>query len=277
MQKGQNKERLLSVMESLSDKTGLRNDKYQTHPLVNDDVVGEIYSTSDYTKFRLVYGNRQLKRSKVIRMREAIKQENKIQAYPIVVNSNYQIIDGQHRFIALAELGLPVCYIVNNTFKISVIAISASNQDKWKSDDYLESWCTLGRNDYIVFRNFMKTYDTNFTVTLVLFNGRFTGGLYRDFAEGKFSAKYHKRAKKWIKMVHEFKEYIQDIHKDRHFVRAILNCFSHPEYNHKRMLRKMQLQGSAVIEKKMNRLDYIRQIESLYNWHESEDNQVRFF
>ena len=123
----------------------------------------------------------------------------------------------------------------------------------------------------------MKTYDTNFTVTLVLFNGKFTGGLYRDFAEGKFTAKHHGRAIKWIGMIQEFKAYIQDIHKDRHFVRAILNCFEHPEYNHERMLRKMQLQGSAVVEKKMNRLDYIRQLESLYNWHESEDNQVRFF
>jgi hypothetical protein len=277
MQEGQNKERLLSVMESLSDKAGLVNDNYKTHPLVNDKVVGQIYSTTDYSKFRLVFGNRQLKRSKVIRMREAIKLDNKIKAYPIIVNSSYQIIDGQHRFIALAELGLPVCYIVSNTFKISVIAKNASNQDKWKSDDYLESWCVLGRKDYIVFRNFMKTYDTNFTVTLVLFNGRFTGGLYRDFAEGKFSAKHHKRAIKWIEMVQDFKSYIQDIHKDRHFVRAILNCFGHPEYNHKRMLRKMKLQGSSMIKKQMNRLDYIRQIEALYNWHENESNQIRFF
>ena len=84
------------------------------------------------------------------------------------------------------------------------------------------------------------------------------------------------RAVKWIDMVQQFKEFIQDIHKDRHFIRAILQCINHPKYEHKRMLRKMKLRGSLMTQSN-NRLDYIRQIEAMYNWHAPEDSKVRFF
>jgi|1_EtaG_2_1085319.scaffolds.fasta_scaffold10678_3 hypothetical protein len=275
MLKGQKRELEPQIVEVMSAKSMLANTNIKSE--ITDEIVNHIYSTSDYSKFRFIYGNRELLRRKVIKLREAMKLDSKILSYPIIVNSNFQIIDGQHRFIALAELGRPVCYVIDDTFSIKSIAQTNTMPDKWISHNYLSAFCTLGYKDYKVFSEFMKTYDTNFTVTLVLFNGKYTGALYRDFAEGRFVAKHHKRAIKWIEMVQGFKPYIQDIHKDRHFVRAILNCFGHPEYNHKRMLRKMKLQGSSMIEKQMNRLDYIRQIEALYNWHEHESNQVRFF
>ena len=268
------KELTSSTIEKVFTKSTLTNKKGKM--VLNDTIVNHVYSTNNYSKFRLVYGNRELLRRKVIKLREAIKIENKILSYPIVVNSNFQILDGQHRFVALAELGLPVCYIVDDTFKVKTIPKINTAQDKWKSNDYLSAYCTLGYKDYEVFRNFMKTYDTNFTVTLVLFHGKFTGGLYRDFAEGKFTAKHLNRAVKWMDMVQDFKEYIQDIHKDRHFIRAILDCFNHPKYEHERMLKKMKSRG-ALMTKSVNRLDYLRQIEAMYNWHSPEDSQVRFF
>jgi len=268
------KELTADTVEKLFTKSKLTNSKGKM--VLNDTIANHVYSTSDYSKFRLVYGNRVLLRRKVIKLREIMRVNNKIVSYPIIVNSNFQIIDGQHRFIALAELGLPVCYVVDDTFDIKSIAESNTVPDKWKSENYLDAFCTLGYKDYRVFRKFMQTYDTNFTVTLVLFHGKYTGGLYRDFAEGRFTAKYLRRAVKWIDMIQQFKEFIQDIHKDRHFIRAILNCINHPKYEHKRMLRKMKLRGSLMTQSN-NRLDYIRQIEAMYNWHAPEESKVRFF
>ena len=258
----------------LLSKSTLKNDKI--NQVRTDDVVNHIYSSFDYSKFRLIFGNRDVKRTKVIKLRDEIKQNNRISSYPIIVNSNFQIIDGQHRFVALVELGLEICYVVDNTFDIKGIAKTNTMPDKWKSDNYLSAYRELGIVDYETFANFMKTYDTNFTVTLILFHGKFTGGLYRDFAEGKFKATNLKRAIKWITEVQDFKKYIQDIHKDRHFVRAILNCFVHPEYNHTRMINKMKLKGH-LMTKSTSRIDYLRQLEAMYNWHAPEDTKVRFF
>jgi len=261
-------------LDRLLSKSTLKNDKI--NQVRTDNIVNHVYGSFDYTKFRLIFGNRELKRTKVIKLRDEIKQNNRISSYPIIVNSNFQIIDGQHRFVALVELGLEICYVVDDTFDIKGIAKSNTMPDKWKSDNYLSAYRELGIADYETFANFMETYDTNFTVTLVLFHGKFTGGLYRDFAEGKFKATNLKRAIKWIKKVHEFKKYIQDIHKDRHFVRAILNCFLHPDYNHTRMINKMKLKGH-LMTKSTSRIDYLRQLEAMYNWHAPEDKKVRFF
>ena len=261
-------------IDHLLSKSTLKNDKM--NQVLTDDVVNHIYGSFDYSKFHLIYGNRKLKRTKVIKLRDEIKQNNRISSYPIIVNSNFQIIDGQHRFVALVELGLEIQYVVDDTFDIKGIAKSNTMPDKWKSDNYLSAYRELGIADYETFANFMETYDTNFTVTLVLFHGKFTGGLYRDFAEGKFKSTNLKRAIKWITEVQDFKKYIQDIHKDRHFVRAILNCFVHPDYNHKRMINKMKLRGH-LMTKSTSRIDYLRQLEAMYNWHAPEDKKVRFF
>jgi len=261
-------------VDHLLSKSTLKNDK--VNQMLTDDIVNHIYGSFDYSKFRFIFGNRELRRAKVVKLRDEIKQNNRISSYPIIVNSNFQIIDGQHRFIALAELGYQLFYVVDDTFDVQSIAKSNTIADKWKASDYLLAYQTLGVVDYGVFANFMKTYDTNFTVTLVLFNGKYTGGLYRDFAEGKFKADNLNRAIKWIEMVQDFKEYIQDIHKDRHFVRAILNCFNHPEYSHTRMINKMELKG-RLMTKSTSRIDYLRQLEAMYNWHAPEDKKVRFF
>jgi hypothetical protein len=264
----------INGIEHLLSKSTLENDKI--NQVLTDDIVNRVYGSFDYSKFRFIFGNRELRRAKVVKLREAIKRNNRIASYPVIVNSNFQIIDGQHRFIALTELGLEISYVIDDTFDIQGIAKSNTIADKWKANDYLLAYQTLGIVDYGVFANFMKTYDTNFTVTLVLFNGKYSGNLYRDFAEGKFQARNLDRATKWIEMVQDFKKYIQDIHKDRHFVRAIINCFNHPEYNHTRMVKKMKSKG-RLMTKSTSRIDYIRQLEAMYNWHVSEDKKVRFF
>ena len=128
------KELTVSTIEKLFTKSKLTNSKGKM--VLNDTIVNHVYSTSDYSKFRLVFGNRELLRRKVIKLREAIKIENKILSYPVVVNSNFQIIDGQHRFVALAELGLPIYYIVDDTFKVESIPKINTAQHKRKSNDY---------------------------------------------------------------------------------------------------------------------------------------------
>ena len=264
----------INGIEHLLSKSTLENDKI--NQVLTDDIVNRVYGSFDYSKFRFIFGNRELRRAKVVKLREAIKRNNRIASYPVIVNSNFQIIDGQHRFVALVELKLAICYVVDDTFDIKGIAKSNTMPDKWKSDNYLSAYRELGIADYETFANFMETYDTNFTVTLILFHGSFTGGFYRDFAEGNFKANNLTRAVKWVKKVHEFKKYIQDIHKDRHFVRAILNCFLHPKYNHTRMINKVKLRGH-LMTKSISRIDYLRQLEAMYNWHAPEDKQVRFF
>lgn len=75
------------------------------------EVIGSIFSTSDYTLFKKLKGNRKVKRNKNLRKElEAMGQSS-----PIVVNSNFEVIDGQHRLDILKSMGRPVSFIISDT------------------------------------------------------------------------------------------------------------------------------------------------------------------
>ena len=73
------KELTASTIEKLFTKSTLTNSKGKM--VLNDTIVNHVYSTSDYSKFRFVFGNRELLRRKVIKLREAIKIENRVWIY----------------------------------------------------------------------------------------------------------------------------------------------------------------------------------------------------
>ena len=119
-------------VDHLLSKSTLKNDKI--NQVLTDDIVNHIYGSFEYSKFRFIFGNIELRRSKVVKLRDEIKQNNRISSYPIIVNSNFQIIDGQHRFIAFAALGYQLSYVVDDTFDIQSIAKSNTIADNWKSN-----------------------------------------------------------------------------------------------------------------------------------------------
>ena len=77
--------------------------------------------STDYSKFRMINGNRMLNNSKINRIIEQIKSgNNMLRYYPIQVQENgdrLDILDGQHRFYICRKLQCPVHYILVNEQK----------------------------------------------------------------------------------------------------------------------------------------------------------------
>ena len=73
-----------------------------------DRVIGHIYETTDYSKFKKLKGNRDPKTAKKI-----VNSINEVGYVldPILINEKDEIIDGQNRFEAVMQLGLPVVYV----------------------------------------------------------------------------------------------------------------------------------------------------------------------
>ena len=131
----QHKITTVNGVDHLLSKSSLKNDKI--NQVRTDNIVNHVYGSFDYSKFRFIFGNRELRRAKVVKLRDEIKHNNRIASYPIIVNSNFPKSDGQHRFIALAELGYELSYVVDDTFDVQSIAKSNTIADKWKANDYL--------------------------------------------------------------------------------------------------------------------------------------------
>ncbi len=68
--------------------------------------------TRDYSKFKFLKTNREINRANVEKIKASIREWGIIPGRPTLVDGDYNIIDGQHRFLAIKELGHPVPYEV---------------------------------------------------------------------------------------------------------------------------------------------------------------------
>jgi hypothetical protein len=100
--------------------------------------------TKNYERFNFVESNREINDLNVDKIEKSILDIG-IQV-PIVVNKDYEIIEGQHRFVALRRNNLVVPYIVSSCADKGHIA-KLQESKKWSAEDYCRSLATKGDID----------------------------------------------------------------------------------------------------------------------------------
>jgi len=101
-----------------------------------DEQVGIIYQTNNYNKFSFAEMNREIDYKHVERLKKEM-QERFIRTN-IIVDDQYVILEGQHRYEAIKDLGLPLTYtIINPEDSESFIISMNTNTKNWKNDEYL--------------------------------------------------------------------------------------------------------------------------------------------
>lgn len=86
-----------------------------------------VYSSRDYDSFKIINFNRELSKSNLQRLRTLTEKEFKLHMFPIIVSTNLEIIDGQHRFHVAKEMGAPIYYIVQKVNRVSVADVYTVN------------------------------------------------------------------------------------------------------------------------------------------------------
>ena len=111
------------------------------------EIIGQVLRTDDYSKFKLLLGNRGLG----VRPEKVIKsiQENGYIFSPIIINEKYEVIDGQARLEALKRLKMPLDYIMFEGLGLDdCIALNAYSTS-WGVQDYIATFVTLGNENYV--------------------------------------------------------------------------------------------------------------------------------
>ena len=78
----------------------------------NDEAVKSIFKTYDYDKFTIMEDNRKIYDGHVKDMEDNISRIGYVSGKPILVNEKFEIIDGQHRYIACRDLNEPIYYSI---------------------------------------------------------------------------------------------------------------------------------------------------------------------
>ena len=130
----------------------------------------KIYSTKDYSRFSFLENNRIVKRSHVNEFKEEIKKNDRTMCFPIVVDPNLRIIDGQHRFHACMELGLPIYYVVDDDDDAEQAMINCNKiNKKWEMMDWLRYRANKNGGCYKMLLDFIQQTGTTISNAMVIF------------------------------------------------------------------------------------------------------------
>ena len=254
-------------------------------------VVNQVNSTNDYSKFKIMKGNRNVNKLHVKRLKESFKE--KYLLTPIVVNQDYEIIDGQHRFQAAKEMNLPVNFIICNDYSLKEVQLLNTNMKNWKKEDYLNAYCDLGYPSYLKFREFMYDYpDFGLSAVEVILTQNIASAKHRSskifksesnkkgsyairyFQEGDLEIPDYDLSVEHAEKILMLKPYYDGYNRAL-FVRAIIGIFRIEYYSHSRFIARLSSNPNAL-EHCSNITQYKLMIEDIYNYRSREKVSLRF-
>jgi hypothetical protein len=256
--------------------------------------VNQVFKTNDYSKFKTMQGNRNVNLVHVRRLKESFEKSYLLT--PIIVNKDFEIIDGQHRFQAAKEMGLPVNFFICENYALKEVQVLNSNASNWKKIDYLNAYCDSGNPHYLKLREFMKKFPEFTLMDSIAMLSNLTrsdagtkgksdkrfisptnkaGSFHQNiFTEGAFEVYDFDLACDNAKKILMAKPYYEGFAR-RIFVLTLLGLFKNPNYSHAKFIQKissnpLQIRDCATVtECKV-------MIEDIYNYKSREKVSLRF-
>lgn len=239
-----------------------------------DELVYQVYRTYDYSKFKIIQGNRILDINHIKRLRASFEEQHLVSI--TICNEYLEVIDGQNRLQAAKETGKPVYYIIVPGYSLTEVQRYNSNNSTWKKKDHLESYCQLGLKPYLQFKQFMKDFPDlpmivcgqlltdrhNLNVASTLADGK-KSFQTKDFEEGTFQIKDLDKAYVNAKKIMEFKKYYKGFSR-KSFVAAMITVFKNKNYDHAEMMKKLSKSPVQLVHM-ANVGGYIQLLEEIYN------------
>ena len=241
--------------------------KIQTAPMVN-----QVHTTDHYHLFQPIDGNRYKNLLHLNRLRKSM-QENYLFTV-IIVNENYEIIDGQHRFEIIRELKLPLNYIICTGYGLKEVHTLNANSKNWTFDDYMNGYCELGNINYMTYRNFKWMYNFTHQICMKLLHGTANGNASFDFQNGHLKITDVdlpiKRAKMIVSCAPYYDGYLKTL-----FDLALITLFEKPQFNFDEFLGKLKTNPTALKDC-TSVSGYIALIEEIYNYRRREKINLRY-
>lgn len=205
--------------------------------------VARILSSKNYEKFKNIKGNRVIRHNNFEQIKESMKQ--KVLLIPILVNEKMEIIDGQHRFEACKELGLPVNYYIVEGYGIEDVERANRASSNWTLADFLNSYILSEVDAYVRVGNILNEYPISvaeFIKILAKVKKRNSGNLTQEFKNKTMTLTENEEeeVKQFLTALTEF-NFFKDYKRSR-FVSAFYRLYTHPNYSAAQMSKKLENQ-----------------------------------
>lgn len=148
----------------------------------------QVQYTTDLSIFKPLKGNRgkqQIHAQHVKFLEQSLTEKNMLQDRHIIVNGNYEIIDGHHRVQAAKNLGIGMYYVVRSDYTYHDAVRLTKGTIQWKNKEYFDCHIINGTPGYREFLEFLQEYDLPLSLVLRLYsNGKSSRKFMQDFKQG---------------------------------------------------------------------------------------------
>lgn len=236
-------------------------------PDTGDEIVGVIFKTGNYGRFALSDENRAVRPRKVGRMIASVRERNFLPNYPIVVTSEFGVLDGQHRLKTAEALVTPIYYILDSAgMMMGDVAETTRNTDSWDINDFLEFYITKGRKHYVEAGLFLDDHP-GFTLGWLLAALRSKSGkMYVTFRAGGFSVTEEQwaMARSVADLALSLRPFIPAIWHRRGVAGALRDMLLHPAFDPQRLIDQFHNSGKTIY-RQAEKGDYLREFAKIYN------------
>lgn len=236
-----------------------------------------VHVSKDYEAFSFLGANREQYRGHVENLKKAFQEMgNLTQVQPILVNENFAIIDGQHRFTAAKELGEPIYFTQLQGLTVQDARMMNNLHRGWTTQDYIDSYATTDGN-YAKLKTLQEEYGFAIGIVLTYVRGDTGKGYFQAMRNGSFVmpadiAAIRQRLDDLSELVDVFPPV-----QLRNAAIPLLQIMRNENYNQKRMVSKLAQHGPGHWKAMSNAEDNLRQLEELYNRNQPEASRVRLY
>lgn len=232
-----------------------------------DKELSKIYSTTDYSKFKIIVGNRALRMTNVSAIQKSSSEEQLM--IPIIVNEKFEIIDGQHRFKSWSNLGLPIIYTIAEGYNLSQVRRANQNSINWTISDFFKMHSDLENTSFkqiqeIMDKNGLRVNGIIKLISKVTESNQVK--IKQDIINGTLSLSDAEMVR-----INIFLEHFQDFdfyryYKDNTFVTAFLDLYFYSEYDHQIMSSRLEKSRHFLSGKFKDKHDALNTLTRLYSY-----------
>lgn len=224
-----------------------------------------VLSTTDYGLFKEIISNREVDDLHVKHLVATIQETNLLHLNPIIVNSEMEVIDGQHRLAAAQQLSVPIYYFIDDKVTKQHIAGLNSNQKHWSMEDYVNFYCVEKNPHYLILSEFIRKHP--FVGVWTLTKLLTSGGTTKDFREGRFEVDQKEEATAILQQVDKVRNIGLEFAYDRNFVMALKDARAVEGFNPDQFMQKLE-NNRMELFKCAKKQQYLQLIEAIYNKHQ---------
>jgi hypothetical protein len=264
--------------------TEIFEEKTMTFPIYgNVQELTKVYVTKDYHLFGFIKGNREIDQTNLNNIKESLSKKQVLESAIIIGVDNisndgkpYKIIEGQHRFTACSELGLPVSFIIREDFDIEVMEKSLSIVEllntaskTWDITNFMYSKCLLGIEPYILYNKLFEKYGSFEHENILSIINRYKGDYkyiwFQQFKEGELllTNEMYEQVDKDLTILNAMTPSIINSGK-RQYIKALTNIIYTPNLDINRLVEKMLKFGELPVSKTIDKC-YEVIVKEVYN------------